>query len=201
MIEEIEVWKEIPDTDGRYQVSDLGRIKSMPFMKKGNKSSYMTSEKIIKTGYDKDGYVLFVYSIESVRFTKKVHRLVAEAFVPNPDNLPIVDHDNDIKDDNRAVNLKWATHRRNTVKHYEKGYSKDKYHSNFPGVTFNNKNEKWSSRISMLGTRIFLGYFEKEEDAKDAYEKAFNKYHSNEEHYDEVVTHLDVKERRKYLLN
>lgn len=109
-----EIWKELPNTEGRYLISSYGRIKSLPFIKKGNKSEYLTKEKIIKTGADKDGYRLFVYSINSVRTTTKVHRLVAELFIPNPQNKPQVNHKDSIRDNNHYTNLEWVTEKENT---------------------------------------------------------------------------------------
>lgn len=110
-----EIWKTVPNTGGRYQVSSEGRIKSLSFLKTGNKSSFLTKERIIKPGTDKDGYYVFVYSIESQRTTKRVHRVVAETFIPNPENLPQVNHKNSIRNDNRVENLEWVSARDNMM--------------------------------------------------------------------------------------
>lgn len=96
-------WREIegyPD----YQVSDDGKIKSFKYK----------SERIMKTRKDKDGYLLVGLSKNNNVKTMKVHRLVAETFIPNPDNLPVVRHLNDIPNDNRLENLAWGTDKDNT---------------------------------------------------------------------------------------
>lgn len=89
-----EVWKEIPGLPGYYQVSNLGRVVSL----KHGVFYYKIYK--YKTGYC---YVC----IERKKY--KVHRLVALAFIPNPDNLPQINHKNELKCDNRAENLEWCT--------------------------------------------------------------------------------------------
>ena len=96
---EVEIWKDIEGYDGMYQVSNKGRVKSLKFGK----------EKILRPGKNGNGY-LFVYLYKNRKKKMcKVHRLVAMTFLPNPDNLPQVNHKNEDKTDNKVVNLEWCS--------------------------------------------------------------------------------------------
>ena len=83
--------------DGMYMITDDGRLYSV------------RSGKWLKPNTDKYGYYYYIVSINSVRTTVKPHRAVAEAFIPNPDRKPTVDHINCNRKDNRVSNLRWAT--------------------------------------------------------------------------------------------
>lgn len=65
--------------------------------------------RIMRGSHDKDGYLYVTFSINKNVKLMKVHRLVAQKYIPNPNNLPIVNHKNGIKDDNRVENLEWCT--------------------------------------------------------------------------------------------
>ena len=103
---EEEVWKPIKDYEGLYEVSNLGRVKSLNYRKTGK-------EKILKNIENSKGY----FQVGLVKFGKQklftVHRLVAEAFIPNPEGKPCIDHINTIRSDNRVENLRWVTHEEN----------------------------------------------------------------------------------------
>ena len=86
-----------------YQITDDGRVWS----KKRNKW-------LKPIHYKKTGYFHVNLCKDGVHYTKRIHRLVAETFIPNPDNKPCIDHINTVKTDNRVENLRWCTHKENT---------------------------------------------------------------------------------------
>ena len=104
-----ECWKDIKNYEGLYQVSDYGRVKSL--------SSYKKSTRILKPYMDKDfRYVVFLYK-KAKKHNIYVHRLVAEAFIPNPENKPEVNHIKTRRKDycnNRIDNLEWVTSAENS---------------------------------------------------------------------------------------
>lgn len=97
----VEFWKDVKGYESLYQISNLGNVKSL----KRN----TTYERILKQRKNKDGYFYVKLCKEGNITTKKIHRLVAENFIPNPENKYSVNHINGIKNDNRLENLEWAT--------------------------------------------------------------------------------------------
>jgi hypothetical protein len=95
-----EVWKSIPGYEN-YSVSNMGKVKG--------------PRKTLIPFISNCGYEIIAFSVKSGNVKKSVHRLVAEAFVENPDNKGVVDHINRIKTDNRAENLRWVTTSENNL--------------------------------------------------------------------------------------
>ena len=93
-----EIWCPIKGYEGIYEVSDQGRVKSLKFGK----------ERILKTVRDKDGYIQVDLYKNGDQKTCKVHRLVSQAFNPNPDNLLQVNHKDEDKTNNKVSNLEWC---------------------------------------------------------------------------------------------
>lgn len=159
----IEFWKAIPGYEGIYEVSDLGRVKSL-----GNNES--RKEKILKFSNNRKGYCKLNLFKHANSKTYQAHQLVAMAFL---NHIPsksknVVDHINNIKTDNRLENLQIITQRENT--------SKDKKNktSKYTGVYWCKNKNKWRSTIYISNKQIHLGYFKDEYKAHLAYEKALN---------------------------
>ena len=117
-----EVWKDAVGWETSYEVSNLGRVRSKERLRSGKAQSVCTvSCRIKKTYLDQDGYerVSLYYNNQSQLLG--VHRLVAQTFLPNPENLPQVNHKNGNKSDNRVVNLEWISQNRNIAHSIESG--------------------------------------------------------------------------------
>lgn len=162
-MKEIEVWKDILNYEGIYQVSSLGRIKSLKFEK----------EKVLKQSMYKDKYYTCALCLKCKSKTYKVHKLVAVAFlnhVPCGMKL-VVNHINFIRTDNRVENLEIITTRENAnQKHLKTNRS-----SEYTGVNWHKRDKKWRAKITINGKEKFLGYFINEYDAHLAYENELNK--------------------------
>ena len=104
-----EIWKPIKDYEGLYVVSSLGRIKSMPkkFIRNGAVTHF--EEKIL-TPSDSHGYRSVVLTKNGIHKTHSVHRLVALAFIQNPNSYTQINHKDENKSNNRVENLEWCTH-------------------------------------------------------------------------------------------
>ena len=104
-----EVWKDIKGYEGLYQVSNLGRIKSLEREVWNGYKVFLKSEKILKPkSNSKDGYLRIALSKNGKVKDKLIHRLVAEEFIPNPNNLPQVNHKDENKNNNYVTNLEWC---------------------------------------------------------------------------------------------
>ena len=122
-----EVWKDIEGYEGLYQVSTCGNIKSLAKPRKnGNGRSYIQKEKLLKQSFTSTGYKKVELYKDGKRKSFKVHRLVAIAFIPNPDNKPEVNHIDGNKINNNIDNLEWVTSSENSIHAYETGLSPNK---------------------------------------------------------------------------
>ena len=107
-----EVWKDIVGFEGVYQVSTLGRVRRLGAY---DTNGRWCKPQLIQPILQHSGYCHVGLWRGQVCKQRRVHRLVAEAFIPNPEGKPTVNHLNENKQDNRVENLEWATYRENTV--------------------------------------------------------------------------------------
>lgn len=154
IIEE-EEWRDIKGFEGKYQVSNLGRVKSLP--RKGTKGGIMTQHQRKCSNSNDRGLLYFRVALNICRGKTKwcsVNRLVAEAFIENPRGLEMVDHINNDPRDNRVENLQWISREDNVKKEWGK-----KIKCVETGETFNSITEAYaklgkSSHSSSISTAL-----------------------------------------------
>ena len=109
-----EIWKDVKNYGGLYQVSNLGRIKSLPRNTNNKYKNGVIKQNVIR---GKSYYYVNLYNKGTKLFT--VHKLVAETFIPNPNNLPCINHIDGNKLNNRVDNLEWCSYSGNEIHAYK----------------------------------------------------------------------------------
>ena len=109
-----EIWRPIEGYEGLYEVSSYGRVRSLDrYDKYSDGRIYLHKGKVLSPAKDKNGYFVVSLYFNGKHNTIKVHRLVAQAFIPNPDNLPEVNHLDEDKTNNRVENLEFCDRKYN----------------------------------------------------------------------------------------
>lgn len=151
----IEIWKAI-DSYPNYEVSNLSRIRNhksgkilKPLKSKGGRETWYLDVRL----YNDAGWKQF-----------RIHVLAATSFLPNPDNLPFVNHKNGIKTDNRLDNYEWITGRDNSAHHHKSKSDKP------IGITFCKATGKWRAQIYFNKRHNCLGRYKTQEEAKAAHD-------------------------------
>lgn len=106
----MEEWRPIKDYEGLYEISNLGRVKSLNYKRTGKK-------KILKNMECGNGYLTVSLTKNGKQKVFYIHRLVAVAFIPNPESKPCIDHINTIRTENCVWNLRWVTYEENNNNH------------------------------------------------------------------------------------
>ena len=157
----MEEFKDIEGYNGVYAISNMGNVLSKKYK----------THRIIKTNINNSTYRRVVLIQNGIKKEHPVHRLVAEAFIPNPEEKPVVDHINSIKSDNRVENLRWATRIQNVANKH--GYSA----SGFKGVYIDRN--KFRTQIVIDGKIKCLGSYSTAEEAHEVYMAAARELHGD----------------------
>lgn len=165
-----EIFKDVIGFEGLYMVSNLGNVKSMYKSTRVINKEIRYLKKKLHNGYE----VVNLYKNKK-QSTISVHRLVAEAFLPNTKNKKCVNHKDFNKSNNNLDNLEWATHRENLRHKNAVGNFTSKYF----GVCYDKRMEKWYAGITSNRKQKHIGFFNSEYDAHLAYEKELSKLKQN----------------------
>lgn len=161
-----EVWKDVNGYENLYQVSNTGRVKSTSKLVNHRYGSRNVQEKILAPAFNRKtlGYLVVSLSVNGISKIHLVHRLVATAFIPNPENLPQVNHKDFDKTNNSIQNLEWVSERENNC---HKSRTKESS-SRYIGVHRRAWDGKFVASIFHNTTSVVIGSFISEEDAYHA---------------------------------
>ena len=165
----MEIWKDIPNYEGLYQVSNLGNVKTLEkIVLRNDKYPFLSKEKVLKQNKSRYGYNLTTLRKNKKSKTFSTHKLVCMAFLNHNSSsrFVVINHINRIRTDNRLENLEIITQRENC------NFKNKKTTSKYIGVYLRNDNKKWSAQITINGKQKTLGSFVNEIDAHNAYQNA-----------------------------
>jgi hypothetical protein len=163
---ENEVWKDIRGFEGLYMVSNLGRVRSLTF--KGRRRDH-----ILKPGITQFGYHNVILMRDGVRNNAIVHRVVAQAFIDNPQNLPWVDHIDGVRCHNNASNLRWCSASQNQQNRGRTSVWRGRTTSTtYKGVSYRKRGNcvQWTAAITYNKKQHHIGSYRTAEDAARAYD-------------------------------
>lgn len=169
-----EIWKDVLDFEGHYQVSNLGNVRSI----RTSQGTYR--ERLKKTYLDRNGYENVDLWKHNKSYKKLVHRLVAQAFIANPENKETVNHLDGVKNNNLLTNLEWATQSENLI-HASNNNLIDKEacrqrmigtkwknaNSKFHNVSYDKSRNKWKASIKLNKKTVGQKRFDTEIEAAE----------------------------------
>ena len=167
MIDIIEEWRPVVGYEGLYEVSNTGRVRSLDRYVRSKSKSYRLQKGSILSPSTSNGYLYVILQASQVTRKFRIHRLVAQAFLPNPDNLPQVNHKDEDKLNNRVDNLEWCT-----VK-YNNNYGTRTIRAKETAI----KNGSWSG----LSREEYKKKYYQEN--KDSYREYYKKWRENNKDY------------------
>lgn len=145
-----EIWLDIEEFIGRYQVSNLGNVRSII-------DNHGKEKCQLKVPYPcRKGYWYVQLFVKDAHYRDSLHRLVAKAFLPNPDNKKTVNHIDGNKANNRVENLEWATHSENLLHAHRTGLKQGQQHyigikvgdtSKYHNVTYDQSKDRWIASV------------------------------------------------------
>ena len=159
-----EIWKDISGYEGYYQVSNLGRVKSLNY-------NHTKKEKLLHSTENRDMYLRVGLYKNGKPKIKRVHQLVAESFLNHKicRHKLVVNHKDFNKQNNHVDNLEIVTQRENANKKHINSSSR------FVGVSWHKENKKWQASIWINGKLKYIGSFTSELEASSAYETELSK--------------------------
>jgi len=165
---EKEIWKDVPEYEGLYQVSSLGRVRSLDRVVNGRWGKTRYKGRVLKPGLSSVGYLQVCLWKDGRKKTVRIHQLVAITFLNHKrcGMKELVDHIDNDKTNNRLDNLQLVTNRENTSK------DRNGYTSQYVGVSWLKNMGKWRAAIQVNGKNKTLGCFDDEYEAHLAYQKA-----------------------------
>lgn len=111
----IEIWKPVVGFESLYEVSNQGRVRSLSkTITRSDGKTRTYYGRVLRKRLDQKGYVTVILCDRGKQTCRKAHRLVAEAFIPNPYGLPFVNHKDEVKDNNFVENLEWCSAKYNS---------------------------------------------------------------------------------------
>lgn len=165
--------KEIPGYEGIYSATSLGRIYSHRRLQKNGKRFIKCGGKFFNVRLNMDGYPILNLSANGKCKTVRVHRLIAKTFIPNPYNLPEINHIDGNKLNNSIENLEWCNHRHNLNHAMTAKLLPYKKASKFYGLYRNDRNsinrKPWAAQTRVNKKHIYIGSYNTEIEAAQAY--------------------------------